>query len=75
MGLDEREYVCEICGAVEDRDFNASLNLRDYGLFITNKLGMASPEVTPVEIVALDGAFAPSKLRSLKQESQSEQTP
>jgi putative transposase len=72
MGLDEREYICESCGVVEDRDFNASLNLRDYGLFVTNKLGTASPEVTPVEIAALGGAEALSKLRSLKQEFESE---
>lgn len=29
--LSERKYVCECCGVVEDRDYNASLNLRDFG--------------------------------------------
>ena len=30
LKLSERTYVCEACGYVEDRDFNASFNLRDY---------------------------------------------
>lgn len=29
LSLSERTYVCEECGYVEDRDYNASLNLRD----------------------------------------------
>jgi putative transposase len=29
LSLSERTYVCEKCGYVEDRDYNASLNLRD----------------------------------------------
>jgi transposase len=28
LGLDERTYHCEACGAVIDRDLNASLNLK-----------------------------------------------
>ena len=32
LKLSERTFVCESCGAVIDRDFNASLNLRDYGV-------------------------------------------
>ena len=29
LSLSERVYKCECCGYVEDRDYNASLNLRD----------------------------------------------
>ena len=29
LSLSEREYICEECGYKEDRDYNASLNLRD----------------------------------------------
>lgn len=29
LSLSERTYVCEECGYIEDRDYNASLNLRD----------------------------------------------
>ena len=32
LKLSERTFVCEKCGAVIDRDFNASLNLRNYGV-------------------------------------------
>ena len=73
MGLNEREYRCDNygCGVINDRDLNASINLRDYGVFILNQLGTASAEVKPAEIVALGGAHAPLKLRSMKQESQS----
>ena len=32
LKLSDRKYVCEVCGYVEDRDLNASYNLRDYQL-------------------------------------------
>lgn len=31
LKLSDRMFVCQECGVVKDRDFNASLNLRDYG--------------------------------------------
>lgn len=31
LKLSEREYICEECGSVLDRDYNASLNLKKYG--------------------------------------------
>lgn len=33
LKLSDRTYVCPICGYVEDRDFNASLNLRDARIY------------------------------------------
>ena len=48
--LSEREYICESCGLVIDRDLNAAINLRNYGL---NKIGTVSPELTPVNSEAL----------------------
>lgn len=48
--LSERVYVCESCGVVIDRDHNAAINLKNYGL---EKLRMVSPEVTPVDKKAL----------------------
>ena len=74
MGLNEREYICENlgCGVVTDRDLNASYNLRDYGMFILNKLGTASAEVTSVEISALVTPSGLTNLGSLKQKSQGE---
>ena len=32
LKLSERTYICEECGCVIDRDFNASVNLSKYGL-------------------------------------------
>jgi putative transposase len=48
--LSEREYVCEFCGVVIDRDLNAAINLRNYGL---QQLRVVNPEVTPVDKKAL----------------------
>lgn len=30
LGLNERTYICEACGNIDDRDWNASKNIRDY---------------------------------------------
>jgi putative transposase len=45
LTLDEREWICEQCGAVNQRDLNASLNIRDEAL----RLG------TDVPVVASSG--------------------
>jgi len=31
LKLSDREYICENCSSVLDRDYNASLNLKNYG--------------------------------------------
>ena len=36
LKLSDREYVCDCCGVVLDRDYNASLNLKNYGQSIIN---------------------------------------
>jgi len=51
IGLDEREYICEECGCVIDRDHNASINILAYGLF--ELIPSASGKFTSVKIVAL----------------------
>ena len=33
LKLSDREWVCEECGVIHDRDFNASLNLRDCQIY------------------------------------------
>lgn len=48
--LSEREFVCKNCGLVIDRDLNAAVNLKNFGL---NKLRTVSPEVTPMDKRAL----------------------
>jgi len=50
LALFEREYICENCGLVIDRDLNAAINLKNYGL---NKIGMVNPELTPMDKEAL----------------------
>ena len=48
--LSERKFICENCGQVIDRDLNAAINLRNYGL---KQIGMVSPELTPMDSEAL----------------------
>jgi len=57
LSLSEREYVCENCGLVLDRDTNAAINILAEALFIELNLrfntDVARRKFTPVEIVAL----------------------
>jgi len=32
MSLNERQFVCEVCGFTEDRDLNASYNIEDFAV-------------------------------------------
>lgn len=50
LSLSEREFHCENCGQVIDRDLNAAINLKNYGL---KQIGKVIPESTPVEMEAL----------------------
>ena len=47
LTLSDRTYYCDECKLEIDRDLNASINLH-------NQLGGVHPEVTPVEITAMD---------------------
>lgn len=49
MPLSSRVYECD-CGQVMDRDLNAAINLKNYGL---NKIGSVRSELTPVDTEAL----------------------
>jgi len=49
LTLSDRVYKCN-CGLVINRDLNAAINLKNYGL---KQLRAVSPEVTPVEMEAL----------------------
>ena len=37
LKLSNRKYICENCNSILDRDYNASLNLKNYGLSIINQ--------------------------------------
>jgi putative transposase len=46
LQLSDREWECPNCGASHDRDQNAGINLKNYGL---KELGLGQPESKPVE--------------------------
>jgi len=46
LQLSDREWKCPNCGTDHDRDQNAGINLKNYGL---NSLGLGQPESKPVE--------------------------
>ena len=56
LKLSDREYVCENCGLVIDRDENAAINIENEGLRIYNELiGQRMPEFKLVEHPTMDG--------------------
>ena len=55
LKLSDRTYRCDKCGAVIDRDYNASLNL--LSLLFNTKIGTSSPEFTPADLTALLSRF------------------
>ena len=46
LQLSDREWECPNCGTDHDRDQNAGINLKNYGL---KELGLGQPEIKPVE--------------------------
>lgn len=77
LSLSERVFDCSACGVSLDRDENAAINLRAYGL---RELGIVPlpeglREVTPAERKALASAHAEVKPASLKQKASSSPRP
>lgn len=64
LSLRDRIYVCPSCGAVVDRDFNASLNLQD--LIYRQGIGVDHPEFTPADLTALLSLFKKNKIATSK---------
>lgn len=60
LSLGTRFWDCPVCGVSHDRDINAAINLE--------KLGRATPEVTPVEKKALERRPMRAKPASVKRE-------
>lgn len=54
MPLSKRIYECDECGLIIDRDYNASLNLKNDCL---NQIGKVIPEFTPTDLTALELDF------------------
>jgi len=59
LQLSDRVFVCPSCGFEIDRDYNAGINLKNYGL---KELGLEQPEYKPVETPM-------HKVGSMKQEA------
>ena len=61
LTLSKRKWTCPKCGVNHDRDYNASVNIRNFGL---ETLRMERAEVKPVEYPLVDDrASAPKKQR------------
>lgn len=67
LGLGDRIYRCDKCGAVFDRDYNASLNL--LSLIENKRLGTDYPEFTPVDLTALQSRFERNGIATSKVEA------
>ena len=67
LKLSDRTYHCDKCGAVIDRDYNASLNL--LSLIIKKQIGADYPESTPEDLAALFFCFARNGIATSKVET------
>lgn len=70
LTLADREFVCQGCGVVGDRDHNAALNIRDIGLKAV-LWGTQEQDGSPVKTLGDDKRFMPQgRCLSLSQEKE-----
>lgn len=67
LKLSNRTYRCDKCGAVINRDYNASLNL--LGILINHQIGEDYPESTPADLTALLFRFRRNEITTSKVET------
>ena len=67
LTLRDRTYRCDKCGAVFDRDYNASRNL--LGQLVNHKIGTDYPESTPADLTALLSRFFVNGIATSKVET------
>ena len=67
LKLKDRTYRCDKCGAVIDRDYNASLNL--LGLLSNIEIGAGCSELTPADLTALLSCFKRNRIATSKVET------
>jgi putative transposase len=74
LKLNDRQWICHVCGEVIERDYNAALNILDEGLRI---IGSSTTEFTLVDYPTVDDRLSNEVLKSsgrLKQEVNNGQT-
>lgn len=71
LKLSDRTYRCDKCGAVFDRDYNASRNL--LGQLVNHKIGTDYPESTPADLTALLSRFSVNGISTSKVETGKQQ--
>lgn len=75
LKLSDREFICENCGLVIDRDENAAINIENEGKRIYNEtIGQRLPELTPVDYPLMDDPASDGLLRSNDRLKQEEKT-
>lgn len=67
LKLSDRTYYCSNCGAVIDRDYNASMNL--LSLITEKQIGADYPESTPEDLTALLSRFVINGIATSKVET------
>jgi len=66
LQLSDRNWTCPNCGTDHDRDQNAGINLKNYGL---KELGLGRPEFNPVEKTTSVSGANQNQVVSMKQEA------